>query len=93
MTAEIQTKADPDDAFAQADYPTWVQSVANTTGFKVTPLRGPGDSATLIQSNTFDAILFRHGNVLVKIGVSPTATPAALRVAANRANRRLAATR
>jgi hypothetical protein len=93
VTAEILLKADPDDAFAQADYPAWVKSVVSAPGFKVTPLRGPGDSATLIQSESFDAILFRHGNVLVKIGAGPKATPAALKVAANRAIRRLGAAR
>jgi hypothetical protein len=79
---QIEVKADPDGAFAQADYPGWMQSIANGPGFTVTPLSNFADGATTIHSSAFDAIAFRRGSTLVKIGVSPAAKDATLKLTA-----------
>src|SRR4029077_16486474 len=63
-TAEIEGKVDFSPAFAQADYPTWVQSIVNAPGFATVPLPGLADEATLVHSSAFDAIVFRHDTVL-----------------------------
>jgi hypothetical protein len=80
--AEIEGKVDFSPAFAQADYPTWVQSIVNAPGFETVPLSGLADQATALHSSGFDAIVFRHDNVLVRIGASPVATDDALRAVA-----------
>jgi hypothetical protein len=76
---QIDVKVDPDAAFAQAEYPAWMQSIVKGPGFTVTPISNFADGATMIRSSVFDAIAFRRGSTLVKIGVSPAATDAALR--------------
>jgi hypothetical protein len=89
-TAEIEAKVDFSPASAQAEYPTWVQSIVNAPGFETVPLPGFADEATVVHSSAFDAILFRHDTVLVRIGVSPHASDDALRVVATTVLGRLA---
>ena len=88
-TVEIFIKIDPDGAYAQADYPAWVQSVIDAPGFTITPVPKFADGATEIRSAVFDAMLFRKDTVLVKIGVDPKATHVALVRAATTALGRL----
>jgi hypothetical protein len=80
--AEIEGKVDFSPAFAQAEYPTWVQSIVNAPGFETVPLSGLADQATVVHSSGFDAIVFRHDKVLVRIGASPHASDDALRAVA-----------
>ena len=88
--AEIEGKIDFSPASAQAEYPTWVQSIVNAPGFATVPLSGFADEATVVHSSAFDAILFRRGKVLVRIGVSPQASDDALRAVATAVLGRLA---
>jgi hypothetical protein len=88
-TAEIEGKIAFSPASAQAEYPTWVQSTADRPGFEAIPLSNLADEATVVHSPTFDAILFRHDAVLVRIGVSPEASDAALQQVATAALSRL----
>ncbi|HWS47816.1 MAG TPA: hypothetical protein VN636_18285 [Acidimicrobiia bacterium] len=88
-TVQIEGKVDPDGATAQAEYPTWMQAIVSGPGFTVTPVSGFADGATIVHSAGFDAIAFRRGPVLVKIGVDPATSPAALRFAAATALARL----
>lgn len=88
--AEIEGKVDFSPAFAQAEFPTWVQSIVNGPGFATVPLPGLADEATLVHSAAFDAIVFRHDTVLVRIGVSPHAGDDALRAVATAVLGRLA---
>jgi len=90
---QIEAKVDPDDAFAQADYPAWMQSIVKGPGFTVTPVSNFADGATMIHSSVFDAIAFRRGSTLVKIGVTPAASDAALRLTAQTVLNRLDASR
>ncbi len=88
--AEIEAKVDFSPASAQAEYPTWVQSIVNAPGFETVPLPGFADEATVVHSSAFDAILFRHDTALVQIGVSPHATDDAMRAVATTVLGRLA---
>jgi hypothetical protein len=82
VDAKIEAKVDFSPAFAQAEYPTWVQSVVNGPGFAAVPLPGLADEATIVHSSAFDAILFRNDTVRVRIGVSPHASDDALQAVA-----------
>ena len=85
--AEITVKVDTDAAAAHTEFPTWVQPIpGHAVGLTITKLTGLGDEAMLSRNKTVnDGIYVRKGATLVKIGVYPPATVAALKAAARTA--------
>jgi hypothetical protein len=88
--AELTMKVDTGSAAAHAEFSKWVLPVTTTApGFSVTTLANIGDEAKATHTSFTDSIYFRDGNVLVKIGVYPPASVAALTTAARAALDRL----
>ena len=88
--AELTMKVDAGSAAAHKEFPKWVLPVTTTApGFTVTTLANLGDEAKTTHTSFTDSIYFRVSNVLVKIGVYPPASVAALTTAARAAIDRL----
>ena len=77
-----RSRSTPTTRFAQAEYPGWMQAIVTGPGFTVAPVSNFADGATIVHSSAFDTIAFRRSSTLVKIGVSPAAKDAALRLTA-----------
>ncbi len=88
--AELTVKVDASAATAHAEFRRWVEPVPNTApGFSVATVAKLGDEARSAGASFTDGIYFRAGAVLVKIGVYPPASAAALKTAADAALGRL----
>jgi hypothetical protein len=88
--AELTMKVDAGSAAAHAEFPKWVVPVTTTApGFSVTTLANLGDEAKTTSTSFSYSIYFRVSNVLVKIGVYPPVSVAALTTAARAAIDRL----
>jgi hypothetical protein len=88
--AELTVKVDAGSDAAHAEFAKWVEPVPNTApGFSVTPVANLGDEAKATHSSFTVGIYFREGTVLVKIGIYPPVSDAALKTAANAARARL----
>jgi len=88
--AEVTVKVDASAEAAHAEFSNWVEPVPNTSpGYSVIPVANLGDEAKATHSSFTDGIFFRAGAVLVKIGVYPPVSEAALKTAALRAGERL----
>jgi hypothetical protein len=88
--AELTVKVDASADAAHAEFAVWVQPVPVTApGFSVTRIANLGDEAKVTHSGFSDGVYFRDAAVLVKIGVYPPVSDAALIAAANAARARL----
>ena len=82
LGVEITVRVDPDAATAHAHFPRWVLPIPGSAGPTVTPVPNLGDEASLVRGSVGSGVYFRHGAVLVKIGVHPPVADAALKTVA-----------
>lgn len=79
---EITTKTMSDGPAAHAYFPRWlVPFPPKPADMTLTPVPGVGDEATITHGKIVNAISFRSGAVLVKMGTRPAPSDSALIVA------------
>lgn len=81
LGVEITLRLEADPAAARAYFPRWVSSVNGGRGGgpAVAPVPGVGDQASIVRSNFVNAVVFRRGKTLIKIGVHPPVPDASLK--------------
>jgi hypothetical protein len=84
LGVEIAVKSEPDSASAHAHFPRWVVPFPGSAGPAVSAVPQLGDEAAIVHGPVASGVNFRHGAMLVKIGVHPPgASDAALKAAAS----------